>query len=73
MEQLLEGLEYDTSSEIRDRYSRDASIFQVTPAAVVYPRSVGELSELESMSAVLWVKIFRSLHVMPEPACRAAL
>jgi FAD/FMN-containing dehydrogenase len=46
MEQLLEGLEYDTSSEIRDRYSRDASIFQVTPAAVVYPRSVGELSEL---------------------------
>src|SRR5687767_6888564 len=38
--------EIDTSYETRQKYSRDASIFEVAPAAVCYPKDVDDLRTL---------------------------
>jgi FAD/FMN-containing dehydrogenase len=42
---LITG-EFDASPETRAAYSHDASIFQVTPEAVLYPRSIEDLQKL---------------------------
>lgn len=42
---IIKG-EVSTSSAVRKTYSRDASIFEVTPSAVIYPKDVRDLSAL---------------------------
>lgn len=41
----LQG-EVDTSNELKKKYSRDASIFEVIPSAIVYPKHVQDLQIL---------------------------
>lgn len=38
--------EVETASEVLEKYSEDASIFKITPAMVVYPKDVADLSTL---------------------------
>lgn len=45
IEQLIQG-EVETTAEARQKFSRDASIFEVTPEAILYPKDVADLKAL---------------------------
>lgn len=45
LKHIIRG-EVDTSSAVRRTYSHDASIFEVTPTAVIYPKDVRDLRKL---------------------------
>jgi FAD/FMN-containing dehydrogenase len=46
MSTLFTDLDIDSTDEVRNTYSHDASMFEVTPEAVIYPRNESELSRI---------------------------
>jgi FAD/FMN-containing dehydrogenase len=49
--------EVDTTDETREAYSHDASLFELVPQAVVYPKNVDDLEKLVQAAAECKVKI----------------
>lgn len=47
----LPGLEFTTAPAVLDQASRDASLFQVHPQAVVYPRNTSDIGQLVGLAS----------------------